>query len=691
MLPLLTARQMAQLDPTLEINNPACQLLELWGHGRGPDVNEYVARCETLTAGQIAQVLLIDQSKRWRRSEWIPAEDYLRRYPDVSAVAEHAIDLIYNEYLLREEFGDRPSLDEFLQRFPAHAHQIRIQVELHCAIEADSSIGTQVSPLGRRKDEHQSAHAEGIAKVEGFKVALVRDSGPHESKEVQTLLRKRLRVLSLIAVFVALAYFAVHLPSPLQGTGFFGTDWLEWAYVGFYLTVACLVAAMLWSSRPLAIGKLRVLELMLFSGCLLTYAVYIYVPMQSGALGNYAPLGEAGGWVLGSAITLPAFAIIVAYGLFIPNTWRRCAMVVGLMALVPLGVSALAMALAEDELNANLRFTYFREMGVWMAVSAIFAILGSHRINILQRQAFETRKLGQYRLKECLGIGGMGEVHLAEHALLRRPCAIKLIRPERAGDPQTLRRFEREVQATASLTHPNTVEIFDYGHADDGTFYYVMEYLPGFDLERMVQYHGPLPPERIIHFMRQVCGSLGEAHSIGLIHRDLKPSNVFICERGGQYDVAKLLDFGLVQTSQLDADACKLTLDGSLAGTPAYMSPEQASGEDEIDARSDVYSLGAIMYFMLTGQPPFQRQKAIQMIVAHLHDPILPPACLRPEIPSDLQEVVLQCLAKEPDQRYADIVAVEEALAFCECADRWSGEQAADWWRDRKYDSAAVS
>jgi serine/threonine-protein kinase len=349
------------------------------------------------------------------------------------------------------------------------------------------------------------------------------------------------------------------------------------------------------------------------------------------------------------------------------------------------------MALAEQEINENLRFNYFREMGVWMTIGAVFAILGSHRINILQRQASETRKLGQYRLKKSLGAGGMGEVYLAEHALLRRPCAIKLIRPERAGDPQTLRRFEREVQATASLTHPNTIEIFDYGHSEDGTFYYVMEYLPGVDLEQMVQDHGPLAPERAVHFMRQVCGSLGEAHSIGLVHRDLKPSNIFICERGGQYDVAKLLDFGLVQTSQLDSDACKLTLDGSVAGTPAYMSPEQASGQDEIDARSDIYSLGAIMYFLLTGQPPYQRQKAIQMIVAHLNDPILPPTCLRAEIPSDLQEVVLQCLAKEPDQRYADIPAVEQALSCCDCADRWSGEQAANWWQDRKHDSAAVS
>ena len=186
----------------------------------------------------------------------------------------------------------------------------------------------------------------------------------------------------------------------------------------------------------------------------------------------------------------------------------------------------------------------------------------------------------------------MGEVYLAEHVLLRRPCALKLIRPERAGDPKNLRRFEREVQATATLTHPNTVQVYDYGHTDDGTFYYVMEYLPGLTLEELVKRHGPLPPARAIHFLRQVCGALEEAHAVGLIHRDIKPGNVIVCERGGVHDVAKLLDFGLVLSPVSEADGEKLTQDGAIAGTPAYMSPEQAGGQDDVDARSDIYSLG---------------------------------------------------------------------------------------------------
>ena len=180
-------------------------------------------------------------------------------------------------------------------------------------------------------------------------------------------------------------------------------------------------------------------------------------------------------------------------------------------------------------------------MAVWMAIASSIAIYGAHRIDALRREALEARRLGQYQLKELLGAGGMGQVYLADHLLLRRPCAIKLIRPERAGDSTNLLRFEREVRATAGLTHPNTVQIFDYGHTEDGIFYYVMEYLPGLTLEQLVERYGPLPPGRAVHFLRQVCGALREAHASGLIHRDIKPGNIIICKRGGRYDVGKSL------------------------------------------------------------------------------------------------------------------------------------------------------
>src|SRR5262249_30984221 len=230
--------------------------------------------------------------------------------------------------------------------------------------------------------------------------------------------------------------------------------------------------------------------------------------------------------------------------------------------------------------------------------------------------------------------------------------------------------FEREVQATATLTHPNTVEVFDYGRADDGTFYYVMEYLPGPSLEEEVRQRGPLPPGRAVHLLRQLCGALQEAHAAGLIHRDIKPGNVLVCERGGRCDVAKLLDFGLVRAPGPGHDGQQLTLEGALAGTPAYMSPEQAASKGDLDARSDLYSLGAVAYFLLTGQPPFVRETAVQTLAAHISEAVSPDR-LRPDVPADVQALVLRCLEKDPARRFPDAASLEQALAACACAGEW--------------------
>ena len=271
----------------------------------------------------------------------------------------------------------------------------------------------------------------------------------------------------------------------------------------------------------------------------------------------------------------------------------------------------------------------------------------------------------------------MGEVYLAQHVLLRRPCALKLIRPERTGDPKILRRFEREVQATATLTHPNTVQVYDYGHTEDGTFYYVMEYLPGLTLEALVKQAGPLPPARAIHFLRQVCGALAEAHAGGLIHRDVKPGNVMICERGGTPDVAKLLDFGLVLAPTEDVKSDKLTLDGTVAGTPAYLSPEQAGGQEAVEARSDIYSVGALAYFLLSGRPPFAGRTGMKLIAAHLYEVPEPLSRHRGDVPADLEAVILRCLAKDPNARFPDAKSLNAALSSCAAAGQWTAREAA--------------
>jgi serine/threonine protein kinase len=316
-----------------------------------------------------------------------------------------------------------------------------------------------------------------------------------------------------------------------------------------------------------------------------------------------------------------------------------------------------------------------------LAIAAAAAVLGTHLINTLRREVYEARQIGQYSLIERLGTGGMGEVYLAQHRMLKRPCALKLIQRDRAGDPHVLARFEREVQMTARLSHWNTVEIYDYGRTDDGTFYYVMEYLPGLSLETLVGRHGPLPAERVVYLVRQVCQALREAHAIGLIHRDIKPGNIFAAQRGGLFDVAKLLDFGLVKPPA-STDAVRLTIDGGISGTPLYMSPEQARGRGDIDARSDIYSLGAVAYALLTGRPPFDGDSPMDVFAAQIHDEPARPSQHQPDVPADLEAVVLRCLAKRPEDRYQDVDQLEQALSECAAADRWTQAQAVRWWHE---------
>jgi serine/threonine-protein kinase len=304
---------------------------------------------------------------------------------------------------------------------------------------------------------------------------------------------------------------------------------------------------------------------------------------------------------------------------------------------------------------------------------------GTYRINRLRRQIIAARRLGQYQLGSRIGAGGMGEVYLAEHQFLKRPCAIKLVHPDHQADPRVLERFEREVRLTATLSHWNTVEIYDYGRGEDGTYYYVMEYLPGLSLAELVKRYGPLPPERVVYLLRQVCMALREAHAAGLVHRDIKPSNIIAARRGGLDDVAKLLDFGLVLPRMLDSGG-HLTAQGQVVGTPTFMAPEQSRGGRDVDARSDLYSLGAVAYALLTGRPPFDDDDPFEVMMAHARDPVVPPSRHCADIPEDLERVVLRCLAKDPADRFPDAESLEQALAECACADRWDAKRAAQWW-----------
>lgn len=395
--------------------------------------------------------------------------------------------------------------------------------------------------------------------------------------------------------------------------------------------------------------------------------------------------------LLGDSHSFPWFVLITFYAAFIPASGRRCAAVVGSLALMAiLELFLLAWddpTAAPDILTSMLGKTIF-----WMAIAVAVAVYGAQRLTQLRREAIEARKLGQYQIKKRLGGGGMGEVYLGEHQLLRRSCAIKLIRFDRVDDPTALVRFQREVKAMASLTHANAVEIFDYGQTPDGIFYYVMEHLTGLNLQELVERHGALPPERAVHILQQVCWPLREAHLKGLIHRDIKPGNIFVGERGCIFDVVKLLDFGLVQhgtasAAPVGADddpeatwAGPLTQAGRVTGTPIFMSPEQITGA-ALDGRTDIYSLGVVAYFLMTGVVPFKRTTFKEVVAAHVREPVTPLADVCSAVDGDLNGIVMRCLEKDPANRFPDAETLAHALANCSCAGCWSPIQSEAWWR----------
>ncbi len=318
---------------------------------------------------------------------------------------------------------------------------------------------------------------------------------------------------------------------------------------------------------------------------------------------------------------------------------------------------------------------------IWWTLVTIVCASITRIIYNLHREIREAMQLGQYTLEQKLGEGGMGMVYRASHAMMRRPTAVKLLQPEKMGEAN-LARFELEVQQTARLTHPNTITIYDYGRTPDGVFYYAMELLDGATLEAVVERDGPQPAGRVLRVLDMVAGGLSEAHEIGIIHRDIKPSNIFLCRQGGELDVAKVLDFGLVKIVDGPKDAA-LTSEGLISGTPLYMAPEALTDPTRMDGRSDLYALGAVGYFMLTGQHVFSGRTVLEVCGHHLHtEPVPPSDRLGSEIPADLEAVVMQCLAKNPDERPQSAGEIREMLAVSRHVPLWRQTDAQGWWEE---------
>jgi serine/threonine-protein kinase len=485
----------------------------------------------------------------------------------------------------------------------------------------------------------------------------------------------RLRVLALLYAFI---FFMAGIFPALFFPGdraLFFSRFTQWGPSAIGITMAVLVAAVIRSPRvPLSAAMNLGLAFEIVSSYAIAAAEFgeaTSLTKHQGFLG----LSWVAVWVLLFTVvvpTSPGRALAAALA-----SVSSVAVTVGIV----MASSTTPIAISPAQFFFGLVFPYLLVVGM--------AYVGARVVFHLGTEVKRARELGSYRLEEKLGQGGMGEVWRARHRMLARPAAIKLIRRSPAADGrvaasgEAVRRFEREAQVIARLRSPHTVELFDFGVADDGAFYYVMELLDGLDADSLLRRFGPVPPERAVYLLRQVCHSLSEAHSCGMVHRDIKPANIFLCRYGEEYDFVKVLDFGLVRAVRDPEEPdVAYTRDNAVRGTPAFIAPEQAMGAD-LDGRADIYATGCVAYWLLTGKLVFTAETPMALLLQHAQTPPTPPSARidRP-IPGALDDLVLSCLAKDPANRPQSAKELSRRLADMEGAHGWTQDRARDWWAE---------
>jgi serine/threonine-protein kinase len=431
---------------------------------------------------------------------------------------------------------------------------------------------------------------------------------------------------------------------------------------------AAIVLAALGLVWRLVIARRRLSERRLYR---YDAAYAIAIGLSMGAAAVLSPERHAAGYAV---LVHTIFAVFVR-AFIVPSTGRRTA-VTATLSFVPL--VAAAAWLAANTTQDVPGPAYVIGALVLCSVAVLLATLGSRLIYELQRRVSDAVQLGQYVVEHKIGEGGIGTVYRGHHVMLRRPTAIKLLRADRVG-AETLARFEREVQHTSQLAHPNTVAVFDYGRSSEGVFYYAMEYLDGLDLEQIVRTYGPLGAGRTIDILVQVCGALHEAHERGIVHRDIKPANIILCEHGGVPDVAKVVDFGLVKEITHDA----VTTSENIVGTPAYVAPETITNPRATSPAADLYALGAVGYFLLSGRRLFDGNNAVELCIQHVTAEPQPLSRVALNVTPALERVIMRCLRKRAEERYASAAELADALRAIERAD-WSEDDAAAWWATRR-------
>ncbi|HWA74523.1 MAG TPA: serine/threonine-protein kinase [Polyangiaceae bacterium] len=493
---------------------------------------------------------------------------------------------------------------------------------------------------------------------------------PLDSDAGREFLQTRLALFSKV-VFALGAFGFVAYQLVLTGLPNYDFWQLFWRSGTLFHLSATVLPVLVWLATRRRSLSLRALFALDAGGILFVLAAY----------GAMAVVGaQANPQRIDLVMMLITLCMLCLRAVVIPSTWLHT-LVVGVLGSIP--VFSISILNAPKLVIYGAHIPAVSAAGyivMWIVVGLAISGLASQVIYGLHCQVAQAARLGQYVLEQKIGEGGMGAVYKARHALLRRPTAIKLVLPERAG-PQILARFEREVQLTSSLTHPNTVSVYDYGHTPAGVFYYAMEYLDGIDLEQLVKRFGPQPPNRVVHILSQVAGSLGEAHGVGLVHRDVKPANVILCDRRGQPDTAKVVDFGLVKDlTAFGRPKLTLSATNTIVGTPLYLAPEAIVAPETVDARADIYALGAVGYYLLTGRPVFSGSSLLEVAAQHLHQSPVPPSQISEQpIPPELEALLLSCLSKDAEQRPQSAEEVAAQLAELPIPP-WRAAHANAWW-----------